>query len=121
MLVIAALFPILSALLLMCRFKLSPGKAMPIAWLLAVILANLIWHQSISVTAAATIQGIFKSLDIIFIIFGALLLLNAMHVNEYGNTLIGVNLLHHFGADPALIAHNERILPAMKLYDSIAG
>ena len=48
------------------------------------------------------------------------LLLNAMHVNEYGNTLIGVNLLHHFGADPALIAHNERILPAMKLYDSIA-
>ena len=49
------------------------------------------------------------------------LLLNGMHVNEYGNTLIGVNLLHHLGVDPDCIPHNERILPAMKLYDSIAG
>lgn len=78
MLVIAALLPIFTALLLMCRFKMSPGKAMPAAWLLAVILANRIWYMELPVATAATVLGIFKSLDIIFIIFGALLLLNVM-------------------------------------------
>ena len=78
MLVIAALLPIFTALLLMCRFKMSPGKAMPAAWLLAVFLANRIWHMPFPDAAAATILGIFKSLDIILIIFGALLLLNVM-------------------------------------------
>ena len=48
------------------------------------------------------------------------LLLNPMHVNEYGNTFIGVNLLHHLGIDPQKIGHNEPILPAIALYDSIA-
>ena len=48
------------------------------------------------------------------------LLLNPMHVNEYGNTFIGVNLLHHLGIDPEKICHNETLLPAIALYDSIA-
>ena len=49
------------------------------------------------------------------------LLLNAMHVNEYGNTLIGVILLRHFGIDPLKIAHNESLLPAVALYNTVAG
>lgn len=48
------------------------------------------------------------------------LLLNPMHVNEFGNMLIGVNLLHHFGIDPKGIGHCEALLPAIDLYDSIA-
>ena len=48
------------------------------------------------------------------------LLLNPMHVNEYGNTLIGTVLLHHFGIDPRGIVHSEPLLPAISLYDSIA-
>ena len=47
------------------------------------------------------------------------LLLNPMHVNEFGNTFIGVNLLHHIGIDPAGIVHNEPLLPAIGLYNSI--
>jgi hypothetical protein len=43
-----------------------------------------------------------------------------MHVNEYGNTFIGVNLLHHFGIDPKGIVHNEPLLPAIELYNSVA-
>ncbi|MBE6357225.1 MAG: L-lactate permease [Lentisphaerae bacterium] len=78
MLFFAALLPILTALLLMCKFKISPGKAMAAAWFLAVILAYQIWDMNIPTAAAATLQGIFKSLDIIFIIAGALLLLNVM-------------------------------------------
>ena len=48
------------------------------------------------------------------------LLLNPMHVNEFGKTFIGVNLLHHFGIDPEGIVHNEPLLPAIGLYNSIA-
>ena len=48
------------------------------------------------------------------------LMRNAMHVNEYGNTLIGVILLRHLGIDPRSIACCESLLPAMDLYDRIA-
>ena len=48
------------------------------------------------------------------------LMLNAMHVNEYGNTFIGTVLLKHFGLDTRTIPHSEALLPAAALYDSIA-
>jgi len=47
------------------------------------------------------------------------LLRDPMHVNEYGNTLIGVILLHHLGIDPRIIECRESLLPAIELYDSI--
>lgn len=48
------------------------------------------------------------------------LLHDPMHLNEYGNTLMGVILLHHFHCDPRNIPDNERLLPAMELYKKIA-
>jgi len=48
------------------------------------------------------------------------LMRNALHVNEYGNTLMGVILLHHLAIDPRSIACCESLLPAMDLYDRIA-
>ncbi|MBQ7206766.1 MAG: hypothetical protein IJS01_03105 [Lentisphaeria bacterium] len=48
------------------------------------------------------------------------LLRDPMHVNEYGNTFIGVTLLHHLGIDPRIIPCRESLLPAIELYDSIA-
>ena len=78
MLVIVALLPIAAALVMMCKFKIAPGKAMPAAWLLTAIFAGSVWKMAIPEIMAATIQGIFKSLDIIFIISGAILLLNVL-------------------------------------------
>ncbi|MBO5667767.1 MAG: L-lactate permease [Lentisphaeria bacterium] len=78
MFVFSALLPIIAALILMCRFKVSPGKAMPLAWLLAAVFAVFIWKISWQTALAASIQGVFKSLDIILIIFGAVLLLNVL-------------------------------------------
>ena len=49
------------------------------------------------------------------------LLHDPMHVNEYGNMFIGIILLHHLGIDPRCIFRNNPLLPAMTLYDSIAG
>ena len=49
------------------------------------------------------------------------LLLNAMHTNDLGNAVIGVNLLKHLGIDAAMIDHNENLCAALNLYKQIAG
>ena len=49
------------------------------------------------------------------------LLLNAMHTNDLGNAVIGVNLLKHFNIDASAIDHNENLCAALNLYKQIAG
>ena len=49
------------------------------------------------------------------------LLLNAMHTNDLGNAVIGVNLLKHLGIDAAMIDHNENLCAALNIYNQIAG
>ncbi len=94
-LVIPALLPIIIALILMCKFKVAPGKAMLTAWLLAAGIALGIWQMIPAQIFAATIQGVFKSLDIILIIFGAIYLLNVMRqsgaVNAINDSFSGIS------------------------------
>lgn len=40
-------------------------------------------------------------------------MLNAMHVNENGNILIGLEVLRHFQLDAGKISHKEPLLPVM--------
>ena len=47
------------------------------------------------------------------------MMLNAMHVNEAGNMLIGVELLRHFDIDPYKIQCLEKILPSIRLRESL--
>ena len=47
------------------------------------------------------------------------LLINAMHTNEEGNLLIGIELLRHFDVDPYKIPHVEKLLPAIRLRESL--
>ena len=47
------------------------------------------------------------------------LMVNAMHTNEEGNLLMGVELLRHFGVDPNKIPHMEKLLPALHLRQSL--
>jgi len=76
--ILLALFPIALALVLMTRFKVSPGKALPLAWLAAAILGLCAWRMPLLDIAAVSAFGCLKALDIIFIIFGAILLLNIL-------------------------------------------
>ena len=62
----------------MCKFKVAPGKSMLAALVLTVLFAFCIWKMPFVSILAAAILGVFKSLDIIFIISGAVLLLNVM-------------------------------------------
>jgi len=74
----AAIFPILVALSLLTLFKVSPGKALLPAWILTVLSALWLWQMPPVPVLAASVLGVLKALDIILIIFGAVLLLNVL-------------------------------------------
>ena len=51
---------------------------MPIVLLLTIVLGYFGWHLEASVIGASIIQGLFITFDILWIIFGAILLLNVL-------------------------------------------
>jgi lactate permease len=73
-----AILPILVVGVLLVGFRWPASRVMPIAFFLAVLIAIGLWGVSFNHVLASTIQGLFITFDILFIIFGALLLLNML-------------------------------------------
>lgn len=73
-----AVLPILVAGVLLVGFRVPAKWAMPAVYLIAVALAFSAWQVEIVRLVAATIQGLFISFDLLFIIFGAILLLHTL-------------------------------------------
>ncbi|MGY8799881.1 MAG: L-lactate permease [Longimicrobiales bacterium] len=73
-----ALFPIALGGALLVGFRVPAKKAMPAAYLAAVAVAFGAWQMEPSRIAAASIQGLFLTFDLLFIIFGAILLLHTL-------------------------------------------
>ncbi len=73
-----AILPILVVALLLVGFRWPASRVMPLAYILAVLIAIALWGVSINHVLASTIQGLFITFDILFIIFGAILLLNML-------------------------------------------
>ena len=73
-----ALLPILMAGILLIGLRWPAKKVMPLAFILTVFLGAFYWNMHPNVIAASTIQGLFITFDILFIIFGAILLLNTL-------------------------------------------
>lgn len=73
-----AVLPILVAAILLVGFRIAARVAMPVVYVLAVIIGLFAWAMPVSQIAAATIQGLFITFDILFIIFAAILLLNTL-------------------------------------------
>lgn len=74
-LTLAALAPIVTVGVLLVGFRIPAKRAMPIAYVLTAVLAWTIWQVRPSVLAAATLQGVILAASLLYIIFGALLLL----------------------------------------------
>ena len=85
---LVAMLPIFAALVMMTGFRIAPGKAIPIAFVCCAVFALTIWKVDLSAVAGASISGAYKSLDIIFTIFGAVLLLNVL---KKGNAVATIN------------------------------
>lgn len=76
--ILAASAPFLAALILMAFFDFSSGKALVISYLMAVFSALFLWKMDIAGIASASLYGGLKALDLLLIIGGAILLLNAL-------------------------------------------
>ncbi|MBR43916.1 MAG: lactate permease [Gemmatimonadetes bacterium] len=73
-----ALFPIALGGVLLVGFRVPAKHAMPAAYVAAASVAIFAWEMSVSRVAAASIQGLFLTFDLLFIIFGAILLLHTL-------------------------------------------
>ena len=73
-----ALAPILIAAILLVGFRWPAKWAMPIAYIVAALIALTAWQVSFAQVAASTVQGLFITFNILYVIFGAILLLNTL-------------------------------------------
>lgn len=73
-----AVMPILVAAVLLVGLRRPARQAMPVVYIVAVAIALLAWQVPATRVLASTIQGLFITFDILFIIFGAILLLNTL-------------------------------------------
>ena len=73
-----AFLPILVVGVLLVGFRLPASRAMPVSYLVAAGLALFVWQVPSVQVAAATIKGLSLTLRLLFIIFGAILLLNTL-------------------------------------------
>ena len=75
---VLAVMPILLAGVLLVGLRMPASRAMPLVYVVAVSIATLAWGMGVVEVGASTVQGLFLSFDLLFIIFGALLLLNTL-------------------------------------------
>jgi len=75
LLALLAFIPILAIFILMVIMRWPATKAMPVSWLLAVVLALWVWHTPGAWIAGASLNGAILAIQILVIVFGALVLL----------------------------------------------
>jgi len=78
MLALISLLPIASVAVFLVALRWPASRAMPIAYLVCALLALFVWQVPIAVVAAASVNGIVVAATLIFIIFGAIALLNTL-------------------------------------------
>ncbi|MCX7976385.1 MAG: L-lactate permease [Bellilinea sp.] len=77
---LTALTPILAIFLLLVLLRLPASKAMPLSLIITAVLAFLIWKMPLLNISASILEGLIISLSILWILFGAILLLNTLTI-----------------------------------------
>ncbi len=75
---VLAFLPILVAAVLLVKFRWPASRTMPLIYILTLMIAVFLWGMPWIEAIASTIQGLFITFDILYIIFGAILLLNVL-------------------------------------------
>ena len=86
-LALLAFAPILLATVLLIGFRVAAKKAMPLAFATTAIIASVVWDNSLISILASGIQGLFITFDILYIIFGAIVLLNLLKYSTAIHTI----------------------------------
>src|SRR5690625_1368242 len=73
-----ALAPIIVVFVLMVVLGRSAKLSMGAAYIVTALLSLFVWGSSGAVVAAATVNGVITAITLLFIVFGAILLLNTL-------------------------------------------
>ncbi len=65
----------------MAVFNLPAKYAMPAGWLMSAVLGVFFWRMEVVTVLAYSIYGVLNSLDVLIIIFGAILLMNTLKMS----------------------------------------
>ncbi|MEM9591449.1 MAG: L-lactate permease [Pseudomonadota bacterium] len=82
-----ALTPILAIGLLLVVFRWPAAWTMPLAWVITGIVALTYWDMSANRFFAASVQGLVVAFTLLYIVFGAILLLNTIRHSGAVNTI----------------------------------
>ncbi len=77
-LALLAFTPLLLAGILLIGFRMAAKIAMPVVFLVTAVIALTAWEMSFSRLLASTFQGLIQTAGLLWIIFGAILLLNTL-------------------------------------------
>ena len=78
-LALLSLVPVLTVALFLVVLRWPASRAMPLSYITAALLALAVWHVPAAQVAAATVKGLVIAGTLLYIIFGAILLLNTLH------------------------------------------
>ncbi|HAQ99683.1 MAG TPA: lactate permease, partial [Verrucomicrobiales bacterium] len=78
LLALLSFLPILVVMLFLVILRWPASRAMPLSYITAAGLALAVWKISAVQVAAATVKGLIVALSLLYIIFGAILLLNTL-------------------------------------------
>ncbi len=73
-----AALPIVLAAVLLVGLRWPAKRTMPLVYLTTIAIALFLWDVGLARLVASTIQGLFVTFDILYIILGAILLLNTL-------------------------------------------
>ncbi|WOD38004.1 L-lactate permease [Nodosilinea sp. E11] len=76
-----ALLPLLTVFLLLVVARRPASQAMPGALVVTALAAGLAWRVPVNYIAASLVQGVAIAAEILFIVFGAILLLNVLQAS----------------------------------------
>ncbi|MFF0902455.1 UNVERIFIED_CONTAM: L-lactate permease [Kocuria sp. CPCC 205316] len=75
-----ALLPLLVVGVLLAGFRWPAKFAMPVGYVVAVVVALVVWRMSFAGVLAATLEGLIVAVTMLYIVFAALLLLSTLTV-----------------------------------------
>jgi lactate permease len=90
-----ALVPIATVFVLLVVARRPAGQAMPLAYLVTVAVAWFVWRVPAVEIAASSVQGLVAAAEILYIVFGAILLLNTLQesgaITTIRQSLLGIS------------------------------
>jgi len=85
---ILAFLPILLSVVFMTVFSRPAKVVLPIAFLLSAILGFFVWKMPLVTIVAATVYGVLSSVEVLLVIFGAILIMNTQ---KYSGGMDSIN------------------------------